>query len=360
MAALDYPVGHPLAVKLWSKKIAREALKATFASKFMGESSNSLIQVFDETEKGAGDRIRVPLRMQLTGRGVTGTQTLEGNEENLVTYQDDLLIEDLAHAVRGKMRIDAQRVPFSVREEMKDGIVDWYADRLDTWAANTLTGFTGQSDVIYTGNNATTAPTVTAGNTRHIIIDNDSGVSSHTAESSLSTTDTFSLTLLDMAVNIAKTATPLIRPIKVGSQEYFVCFVHPNQVKSLRSGSAAAGSWFDIQKAAMTGGEIEDNPIFTGALGVYNGVVLHEWSRLPAITTGVGAGTGRRAVFCGAQAAAMAFGKGYGNAPRYIEDYFDYERQLGISVQTIAGMKKLVFNSNDFATIVLSTYAPNP
>lgn len=86
--ALDYPVGHPLAVKLWSKKIAREALKATHASKFMGESSNSLIQVFDETSKGAGDSIRVPLRMQLTGRGVTGTQELEGNEENLSTYQD--------------------------------------------------------------------------------------------------------------------------------------------------------------------------------------------------------------------------------------------------------------------------------
>jgi N4-gp56 family major capsid protein len=165
---------------------------------------------------------------------------------------------------------------------------------------------------------------------------------------------------LDIAVNIAKNASPLIRPIRVGSQEYFVCFIHPNQTRSLRSGSAAAGSWFDIQKAAMTGGEIEDNPIFTGALGVYNGVVLHEWSRLPAVDTGPAAASGRRAVFCGAQAAALAWGKGYGTNPRYIEDYFDYERQLGISVQTIAGAKKSVFNSKDFATIVLSTYAPDP
>lgn len=31
MAATAYPVNHPLAVKLWSKKIAREALKETFA-----------------------------------------------------------------------------------------------------------------------------------------------------------------------------------------------------------------------------------------------------------------------------------------------------------------------------------------
>jgi hypothetical protein len=31
MAATDFPLNHPLAVKLWSKKIAREALKETMA-----------------------------------------------------------------------------------------------------------------------------------------------------------------------------------------------------------------------------------------------------------------------------------------------------------------------------------------
>lgn len=31
MATTDYPVNHPLAVKLWSKKIAREVLKQTMA-----------------------------------------------------------------------------------------------------------------------------------------------------------------------------------------------------------------------------------------------------------------------------------------------------------------------------------------
>lgn len=321
----------------------------------MGESSNSLIQVFDDTSKGAGDSIRVPLRMQLSGRGVTGNQELEGNEENMTLYSDTFLIEDLAHATRSKMRIDAQRVPFSVREEMKDGMVDWYAGRIDEWFANVLTGNTTVSDQIYTGNNAATAPTTTTGNSRWIFADQ-----THTSEASLSTTDTFSLAFIDRAVNMAKNAVPLIRPIRVGSQEYFVCFVHPNQVRSLRSGSAAAGSWFDIQKAAMTGGEIEDNPIFTGALGVHNGVVLHEWSRLPAVTTAQGADTGRRAVFCGAQAAAMAWGKGYSDNPKYVEDFFDYERQLGISVQTIAGAKKTVFNSIDFGCIVISTYAPAP
>lgn len=85
MSTTAYPVNHPLAVKLWSKKIAREALKETFAYKFMGSGSNNLIQVFDDTQKGAGDTIYVPLRMQLNGRGVDENDALEGNEEALVT-----------------------------------------------------------------------------------------------------------------------------------------------------------------------------------------------------------------------------------------------------------------------------------
>lgn len=39
------------------------------------------------------------------------------------------------------------------------------------------------------------------------------------------------------------------------------------------------------------------------------------------------------------------------------EELFDYGNQLGVSAGSIYGMKKTVFNSADFSTIVLSTYA---
>jgi N4-gp56 family major capsid protein len=347
----DYPVNHPLAVKLWSRKLAREALKATQAFKFMGTTSNHLIQVLDDAKKGTGDRVRVPLRMQLTGRGVGETEELDGNEEALTTYQDDVGINDLAHAVRVKTTIDAQRVPFDVREEARTGLSDWYADRIDTWVFNQLCGNSGQSDLLYSGNQLAPAPSSAAGNTRIVYADGAS-----TSEASLSASQTFTLSMLDTAVNIAKTATPLIRPVKVGSDEYYCAFLHPNQVRSLRT-NTQTGQWLDIQKAAMAGGDVEDNPIFTGALGVYNGVVLHESVRIPLApsTTNV-----RRAVLCGAQAAVLAYGKGYGEEPKYEEEIFDYGRQFGVSVQTIAGVKKLQFNGVDFGTIVISTWAAAP
>lgn len=98
MAQTEYGVNHPLAVKAWSRKLFQEALKECWASKFMGKTSSSLVQIKDEVEKGPGDRIRIGLRMQLTGAGVQGDATLEGNEESLVTYYDDLIINQLRHA----------------------------------------------------------------------------------------------------------------------------------------------------------------------------------------------------------------------------------------------------------------------
>lgn len=127
-------------MKLWSKKLFQEALKQTWASKFMGKSSNSLIQIVEDTQKGPGDRIRLPLRMQLSGSGIEGDGTLEGNEEALSTYYDDLLINQLRHAVRSEGKMSEQRVPFSVREEARMGLQDWWADRIDTAKPMALSG----------------------------------------------------------------------------------------------------------------------------------------------------------------------------------------------------------------------------
>lgn len=39
------------------------------------------------------------------------------------------------------------------------------------------------------------------------------------------------------------------------------------------------------------------------------------------------------------------------------EELFDYERELGVSAQTVWGLKKTVFNGIDFGAIVATTYA---
>lgn len=356
MALTAYPVNHPVAVKIWSRKLAREALKMTFISKFMGQDANNLCQIFDETSKGSGDQIKWNLRMQLTGRGVGEAQNLEGSEEALSVYQDSFVINDMAHAVRVATTISEQRIPFDARDEAAMALADWMADRFDNWGANQLTGYTDQTDTLYTGNNAVTAMTsATAGSNPRFIY---GGLHNAGSEGSLSaSTQKFSLGMIDLAVKIAKTSSPLIRPLRVGNQQYYVAFLHPDQVLSLRR-NTSTGEWMDLQKTAMTGGEVEENPIFTGALGVYNGTILHEWLRLPGGSDKpLSSGTNvRRGVFCGAQAMGWAWGKGFSMNPKVVEETFDYKREFGTSVQTIAGCKRTRFNSNDFATIALSTF----
>lgn len=349
MATTSYAVNNALTVKLWAKKLFREALKATYFSKFSGESDGSLIQIRPELSKGAGDQVTVGLRMQLSGDGVLGDGTLEGNEEALTTYSDALVINQLRHAVRSAGNMSEERVPFSVREEARVGLQDWWQDRLDTTFFNVIGGISRLSDTRYTGMNTATAPST---NRKKFI--------TGSADESQTSTYIAALSMIDKCVEAAKVATPLIRPIKVNGQDKYVMFLHPYQVYDIRT-TTSTGQWLDLQKAAMTGGDVSKNPIYSGALGEYNGVVLHESTRVPTGQNSSSAAevtSVRRAIFAGAQSVLMGYGSTNGGGEMsWVEELFDYGNQLGVSAGMIFGMKKAVFNSEDFGAITVSTYA---
>lgn len=350
MALTDFGTNHPVAVKLWSRKLFREALKNTVASKFIGRDSNSVVTVKGDTQKGPGDRIRCTLRMQLSGQGIEGDGTLEGNEEALTTYTDDLIINQLRHAVRSKGKMSEQRIPFSVREEARLGLQDWWTDRIDTVFFNQLCGVES-ADSKLRGHN-TTVDAISSSDSAHTLW--PVGISALTEASvvSASASTVFSLATIDGCVEKAKTITPMIRPTIVGGQKKYVIFIHPYQTYDLRT-NANTGQWLDIQKAAMQGGQITKNPIYTGALGEYNNVIIHEDSRVAEVTTSC-----RRAIFCGAQAGLLGYGQISANGRmNWVEELFDFKNQLGVSAGQIWGMKKTRFNGLDFGTIVCPTYA---
>lgn len=361
MAITSYATNNPLAVKLWSKRLSVEALKATWIYRFIGEGTDAMIQIKDETQKSAGDQITYGLRMQLSGNGTLGDGVLEGNEEALTTYSDALIINQLRHAVRTAGRMSQQRVPFVVRDEALSGLRDWWSDRVDWSGFNQLCGNIGPSgsfsatpltavDVRWCGLQAPIAPDANH-YTNSVASADDTGLSS---------SNVFTLAMIDKAVERAKTLTPAIRPVMVGGKKFYVVWLHPYQVTDIRT-STATGQWLDIQKAAMTGGLVNENPIFDGSLGVYNGVILHEDARVtqgynPSTLAAIP--TVRRAVFAGAQAAMVGFGRDNGpNKFTWVEELFDYENQLGVSAGLIFGLKKTQFNGQDFATVVMSSYA---
>ena len=358
MATTEFGVGHALAQKLWARKLFHEVRGEGFFNNFVGKSDSSLIQLKTETQKDAGDRITVGLRMLATGAGIQGDSTLEGNEESLTTRSDNLLINQLRHAFRSAGKMTEQRVPFSVREELRASCTDWWRERLETSMANQLTGYADQSDTRYTGNNTAVEPS-----TSRIVVGGG-----HDTEASLSLTTTHAIALsdLDRAVAKAKVNSPRIRPLRIDGKSMYVSFLHPYQIYRMRRDASTAGNFFDVQKAILQGGKISDNPIITGAEFIYNNVVVHEWSYLPVVKSTVTSSTSyRRGVFCGAQAAIMGVGMaGNPTEMTWVEDLFDYDNQLGVSAGMIFGVKKTIFTDNgataDFGTIVLSGYAPAP
>ena len=362
MAKTAYGVNHPLAVKHWSRRLKVEALKATRMGQFIGTGTNSLIYRKDELKKDKGDKITMGLRVQLTGDGILGDGVLEGKEEALTTHNDAIYIDQLRHAVRSAGKMSEQRVPFDVRDEAMAGLKDWWADRMDASFANQLAGNSDQTDVRYTGLQAAIAPDAS-----HIISGNG-----HNTEASLSagTGHIIKLADIDRMVTMAKTfgkepdgstdENMPMRPIRIDGGEYYALFMHPDAVYQLRT-DANSGEWRELQQNAIQGGQTTGNPLFTGALGMYNNTVLHEWSRLPHPPSSVASNTSyRRSVFCGAQAACLAFGgDGSTEDPNWVEELFDYGNQLGVSAGMIFGAKKARYNDRDFGTIVCSSFAPS-
>jgi N4-gp56 family major capsid protein len=349
MAETAYGVNAPEAKKLWSSQLAREALKATWIQRFIGDSSDDILQTYSDMKKDAGDRVRITLRMQLNGDGTAGDGTLEGNEEALATFTSDLFIDQLRHAVKSAGKMTEQRIPWSIREEAMLGLKDWWAGRMDTAFFNQMCGYTPAIDNRYTGMNPVIAP-----DAAHSYRPNTKA-----NDQTLAAGDEFTLAILDQLVAMAKLMTPVIRPVMIDGDQRYVAVLHTNQVTQLRT-NVGTGQWLDIQKAAMTGDGSNGNPIMTGALGMYNGVVLHESTR---VTAGVNSGTGatvagvRRAVLMGAQAGVIAFGKGMGfNNFDWNEELFDYGNKLGVEAGLIHGLSKLRFNNADFGTLVASTF----
>lgn len=367
MGTTSYAVNDAMAVKLWSRVLDHEALKYTDIAPLIGDDENSIIHRQDALSKGPGDQITYAIVMQLSQLGFSENQLAEGNGETLTTYSDALVINELMAVVGVKSRrtIDQQRVPWDLRNIAKGRLADWYRKRYSVAFFNQVCGYTPATDVRLTGLNAVIAASAT-----RIIRQ-----SARASDDLLLVGDTFTLDMIDKAKETAITATPQIRPVRFKGtssrrggrsdfnntlEDMYVAYLHPYQITALRR-NTSTGQWLDLQKAASMGRSETGNKIFSGAIGIYNGVIMR--SSID-VTPGVSAVDGssvanvRRAVLLGGQAAMMGFGRD--NGPEKLtwnEELFDHKRRLEISALTIHGLKKTSYNSVDYGVIVMSSYA---
>jgi N4-gp56 family major capsid protein len=348
MAMTEFGTNHALAVKRWSTSLAVEAEKKMYFGKFIG----SVITRLTDLEKNAGDKITYGLRMKIRGAGVTGDNTLEGNEEALTYYSDSVYIDQLRHAVRSKGKASEQRVPYNMRATAREALATWWAERFDELMFVYLSGKRGTDSTLTLpiGFTSFASNSLDTPDTAHHQFANG------LAEATITATDVLTLSEIDKLVEKAETVDPMIQPIMVDGEKTWVLLIHPYQATDLRT-NTATGQWLDIQKAASARGN--SNPIFSGALGMYNGVVIHVHRNVIQFTSTASIECAR-ALFLGQQAGVIAFGNGGGSTvARYSwkEELFDYGNQLGVAAGSIFGITKCVFNSLDFGVIALDTAA---
>lgn len=364
MAVHTVSTSDALSQQQWAEGLEAEVLKKISYLHYTGTGSDSLIQMRDELVREPGDTVTWGLRMQDSDDLLGSSDTFETNESTFTIYNDSMTLDEIGRPYRWKTRMDRQRVSYEPREEAKTAISDAMANGIDHGFFNQICGFTatsGSADET-TGLNVPVASTMSGLNTvlapssnYHIFAG-----SSNSADEDLIEGDDFTLDMIDAAVLKAKTLVPAIRPARVeGFGEKYVVFLHPYQVHQLR---ASDSRWTEVQEALLRGGFIDKNPLLIGTQGVWNNCVLVENVR---VTRGVNSSSGaamdevRRAVFCGAQAASLTWGREPGTPGSFIweEERFDYGRQRGVAASCIFGLKKSRYNSSDFATIVLSSYS---
>jgi len=366
-------------LQMWSRDFWRVARNQSFVNQFAGSGSNAMVQrVTELTKNQKGTKANITLLADMTGDGITGDNTLEGNEEALRAYDITIELDQLRFANRIAGRMTDQKTVVNFREQSRDALAYAMADRCDQLA------FLSMSGVAYThkNNGGLRAVSGTAG---HELVDLEfaSDVSAPTSDrhlringANLSAGDTTAVTNSDVLgykhiVNLKAFAKDnYIRGIRgAGNQETFHMFVTPQQMANLKLDSDFIAN---VRNAGVRGAS---NSLFAGTSSLMvDGVMIHEFRHVfntSGATTGTSSNAGAagykwgadadviggRALFCGAQALALAdIG-----LPEMVEDTFDYGNQSGISVGKIFGLRKPKYNSDisgsvqDFGIVALDT-----
>ena len=366
-------------LQMWSRDFWKVARNQSFINQFAGSGSNAMVQrVTELTKNQKGTKANITLLADMTGDGITGDNTLEGNEEALRAYDITIELDQLRFANRIAGRMTDQKTVVNFREQSRDALAYAMADRCDQLAFLSLSG------VAYTHKNNGGLRT-TSGSAGHELVDLEfaSDVSAPTSDrhlrvngTGLSAGDTTAVTSSDTIgykhiVNLKAYAKDnYIRGIRgAGNQETFHMFVTPQQMADLK---LDADFIANVRNAGVRGAS---NSLFAGSSSLMvDGVMIHEFRHVfntSGATTGTSSNAGAagykwgadadvvggRALFCGAQSLALAdIG-----LPEMVEDTFDYGNQSGISVGKIFGLRKPKYNSDisgsvqDFGVIALDT-----
>lgn len=325
MAVTAFATGDPLTAKVWAKDWIDSSIDRSYfkSNGFIGEDpENSIIWQKNDLENQKGDTIYLGNVQELSNAGITGDNEAEGNEEELQTYDDSLVIDQVRNAIRLEGAMTIQRAATDLRKYLRNVLRNWMANKIDQDGFTALSS--GPTRVFYGG--------------------------TATAISGLTSSDKLTVTLIaKMKVNAEK-VTPEIKPVTIDGARMWVLVGAPESCYDLKlSDTTFTGA---LQYAAERG---KNNPLFKNNYWYWDGVVIHSHRHVSTADNygSTGALHGAANLFLGAGAGAI----GYAKQKIWKEKLFDYDNSPGVLCGSIYGWTKLVFNSEDHAVQVVKVYA---
>jgi len=134
MAKTVIGVGDPKAVKRYSAFLAVDTAKiGYFSRKFMGygETASTPVQMLADLESDAGDTITFDLSLQMKMEPVEGDDKLEGKEDELKFYTDEVKIDQARGGVNTGGKMTRKRTIHDLRAIARRRQSEWWARLFD-------------------------------------------------------------------------------------------------------------------------------------------------------------------------------------------------------------------------------------
>lgn len=365
MAQTNFAALTPEQKIVWSKEVWQNARDQMFLNRFLGKGQGAMIQrITDLTKTEKGEQCLMFLVADLVEDGIIGDNKREGMEEGMQSYSQAISIDLISHGVRNKGKLAEQKTVIKFRENGRDRLAYWLANRIDQLAFLTLSGisyaYNCDGSPRSSGAFATLsfAGDVTPPSTNRSL--NWTGTELEAGDTSRITNAY--LPTYKMIVDLMAFAKDhYVSPLKQGGKEYFVLLVRPGTLAAFKKDP-------DYQRAIVSVAAKDGlaSPWFTGATVTIDGAVIHE-HRLVYSTRGAANGqkwgatgtvNGTRTLLCGAQALGMAdLGP-----PEWAEEEFEYKSQQGINVDKMFGLLKPRFYSiydkaeEDFGVVAINHF----
>lgn len=330
-----------LEITRWRKNYFREYTRASRFAPYMGRGLDNIIVTMFELQSEAGKTIIVPFVGKLTGSGVSGSQVLEGNEEDLGSGNMPVSID---------WRRNAVIVPKSTQYKTDIDLLDAAKPALKEWESVLL-----RADIIrefgaMTQADGSSIPYATATegnkdawlglNTDRVLfgadLSNRSGTDHSASLANIDTTnDKANYAWVTKMKRIAKDAyiTPY-QSDQAAGEEWFVLFVGSRTFRDLENDPTIV----QIDREARRRGVDSGNPLFQGGDLLVRGVIIREEPEIP-VYAGVGASSSdvEPAYLAGGGAIAIAWGQ----MPQSKTRLTDYDFRKGVGIEELLGVKKI-------------------